>query len=129
MPASEYHLYRIKFIKPAQKKLFPPELSAAEIFADALTEKPAMELRQNNIWHIGNIEFFDEMTGVFAIGRTTKTTVEKFDNESGDFIEELDDSGPYTRVVFDRSIGLLGIAKKTKVAPETTAIAKIRVRR
>jgi len=124
MPASEYHLYRVKFIKPAQRKLFPPELSASEIFSDALAEKPAMELRQNNVWHIGNIDYFDDMTGVFAIWRTTKTNVEKYDNDTGDFIEEVDDSGPYTFVIFDRSIGLLGIAKKTKVAAKTTAIAR-----
>jgi hypothetical protein len=124
MPASEYHLYRIKFIKPAQRKLFPPELSASEIFKDALFEKPAMELRRNNVWHIGNIEYFDEQTGVFAIGRTTKTTIEKFDDNTGDFVEQQDDSGPYTFVIFDRSIGLLGIAKKIKVAPKTAAIAR-----
>ena len=124
MPVSEYHLYRIKFIKPAQRKLFPPELSASEIFKDALSEKPTMELRQNNVWHIGNIKYFNNLTGVFAIGRTTKTTIEKYDDLTGNFVEGQDDSSPYTFVIFDRSIGLIGIAKKTKVAPKTEAIAR-----
>ncbi len=124
MQVTEYHLYRIKFIKPAQKKLFPPELSASDLFIKALHEKPTIELRQNNVWHIGNIKTLNQTTGVFAIGRTTKTTVEKFDDETGNFLEQVDDSGPYTFVVYDRSIGLLGIAKKTKLAPDTLAISR-----
>ena len=66
----------------------------------------------------------NEYSGSFAVGRTTKTTVEKFDKESGDFVDELDDSGPYTVVVFDSRIGLLGIATKSKLAPNATSIAK-----
>lgn len=124
MASIEYHLYRIKFIKPSQLQLFGDDISASDIFLKALKEKPSVELRLNNVWHIGNIECFDDMTGCFAIGRTTKTTVEKYDNETGNFIETEDDSGPYTFVLFDRSIGLLGIAKKSKVAPDVPAIAR-----
>jgi hypothetical protein len=120
----EYHLYRIKFIKPAQIRLFAEELSPADMFAKALAEKPAITIKRDNVWHVGNIEHFGEWTGAFAIGRTTKTTVERYDDESGNFIEEKDDSGPYTYVLFDRAIGLLGIAKKTKVAPDVQAIAR-----
>jgi len=124
MAAVEYHLYRIKFIRPSQIMLFSKDISPSDLFLKALQEKPSVELRQNNVWHIGNIEYFDNVSGSFAIGRTTKTTVEKYDEATGNFIEAEDDSGPYTFVLFDRSIGLLGIAKKSKVAPNVAAISR-----
>lgn len=120
----EYHLYRAKFIKPKQLPLLQPDIAASELFLNALSEKPEIELKRDNVWHIGNIEYFDENTGAFAIGRTTKTTVERYEPETGNFVEQLDDSGPYTYVLFDKSIGLLGIAKKSRVAPDVDAIAR-----
>lgn len=123
MPTSEFHLYRTKFIKPAQGTLFSPDLSAKEIFESGLAERPSLELRRNNVWHIGNVEYLTDSAGRFAIGRTTKTTVEKFDPDSGNFTELVDDSGPYTYVYFDSQIGLLGICKKSKVANDVKSIA------
>ena len=124
MVTIEYHLYRVKFIKPSQLGLFASEMSASDLFSRALGEKPAIAMTHENVWHIGNIEYFNDMTGSFAIGRTTKTTVERYDDKTGNFKEEIDDSGPYTYVLFDRSIGLIGIAKKSKVAPDVSAIAR-----
>lgn len=120
----ELHLYRVKFIKPPQFSLFGNNISATEIFRTALDEKPSMELREDNVWHIGNVETLDNSGGKFAVGRTTKTTVEKFDETSGDFIKQTDDSGPYTQVFFYSDIGLLGIAKKSRVAPDVKTIAR-----
>lgn len=124
MPTLEYHLYRTKFIKPAQVDLFQPELSAREMLETGLAERPSIELRQNNVWHIGNVEYFEGGEGRFAIGRTTLTTVEKFDESTGNFTELVDDSGPYTFVYFDSKLGLLGIGKKTKVAADVKSIAR-----
>lgn len=124
MSTSELHLYRIKFIKPAQTKLFLPSTSPRDFFEEALKVRPAVTLRQNHVWHIGNVEYFDNDGGRFAIGRTTKTTIEKYDDQTGNFIEETDDSGPYTFVYFDASLGLLAIAKKSKVAPTVGSIAR-----
>lgn len=124
MQTTEFHLYRVKFIKPAQTKLFFKDFSAQDFFERALTDRPSVELRKNNVWHIGNVEHVDNYGGRFAVGRTTKTTVEKYDIDSGNFVEALDDSGPYTYVYFDSGLGLLGIAKKTKVAPAVPAIAR-----
>ncbi|OQK17161.1 hypothetical protein AU255_04475 [Methyloprofundus sedimenti] len=124
MSVVEYYLYLAKFIKSTQSDLFLPNISTSQLFIKTLNEKPEIELKQDHIWHIGNIEYFDEMTGVFAVGRTTKTTVERFDPETGNFVDLIDDSGPYTHVLFDCTIGLLGIAKKTKVAPDVRSIAR-----
>lgn len=124
MPTLEYHLYRTKFIKPSQVDLFQPELSAREILETGLAERPSIELRENNVWHVGNVEYFSDGSGRFAIGRTTLTTVEKFDANTGNFTELVDDSGPYTFVYFDSKLGLLGIGKKTKVAADVKSIAR-----
>lgn len=99
-------------------------MSAADIFRAALEEKPSMELREDNVWHIGNVETLGDTGGKFAVGRTTKMTVEKFDQTSGDFLKQTDDSGPYTQVFFYADIGLLGIAKKSRVAPDVKSISR-----
>ena len=123
MTLVEFHLYRVKLIKPAQFQLFQHDVNTSEIFERAINEKPSMELKENNVWHIANIEAIDDTGGRFAVGRTTKTTVEKFDTVTGDFIKQIDDSGPYTLVYFFSDIGLIGITKKTKVAPDVKSIA------
>jgi hypothetical protein len=104
--------------------MFHSELTAREMFETGLDERPSLELRANNVWHIGNVEKITNSGGRFAIGRTTKATIEKFDSTSGNFKELIDDSGPYTFVYFDSELGLLGIAKKTKVAPDVKSIAR-----
>lgn len=124
MQTIEYHLYRTKFIKPAQVNLFDSNLTAQEMLEEGLAERPSLELRANNVWHLGNVEHITKSGGRFAIGRTTKTTVEKFDITSGNFTELIDDSGPYTFVYFDSQLGLLGIGKKTKVATDVKSIAR-----
>ena len=124
MRPSEYHLYRIKFIKPAQVSLFDPGITPRELFERGLGEKPSLELRYHNIWHIGNIENITADAGRFAIGRITRTTVEKYDEGTGDFQEMLDDSGPYTFVYFDASLGILGVGRKARVANDVDVIAK-----
>jgi hypothetical protein len=124
MQTVEYHLYRVKFIKPAQTVLFQPDTTPRQLFETALAERPSLQLRENNVWHIGNIEEITAEGGRFAVGRTTTTTVEKFDEATGNFTELRDDSGPYTFVYFDSRIGLLGIGKRTKVAADVESVAK-----
>lgn len=104
--------------------LFFKDSSASDLFLSAINDKPELKPSTGSEWHLGNVEFIDNLSGSFAVGRTTKTTVEKYDKESGDFIDEVDDSGPYTRVIFDCRIGLLGIAKKSKLAPDAATVAK-----
>jgi len=125
MATIEYSLFRAKFVKPRQQSLFDPNLTAAQLFLSAILEKPSAEIRTGYMWHIGNLQPFDDdnMTGYFAVGRTTNATVEKFDPESKNFLVEELETSPYTHVVFDASIGILGIAKKTSLAPTAKGIA------
>lgn len=124
MGIREYHLYRAKFIKPAQIPLLGDNKSSSDLFLDSINDKPEHTLISGSEWHIGNIHLFNKNSGSFAVGRTTKKTVERFNKETGDFIDEIDDSGPYTTVVFDAKIGLLGIAKKSNLAPNASSIAR-----
>jgi len=114
----------VKFIKPAQTVLFRADTTPRKLFEAALAERPSLQLRENNVWHIGNIEQITAEGGRFAVGRTTTTTVEKFDEATGNFTELRDDSGPYTFVYFDSRIGLLGIGKRTKVAADVESVAR-----
>lgn len=124
MAQREYYLYRTKFIKPAQLPLLAAEKSSDKLLLEAIEERPQYTISSGSEWHLGNINFFDEFSGSFAVGKATKRNVEKFDKETGNFINKLDDSGPNTLVLFDSKIGLLGIAKKSILAPKPQSIAR-----
>ena len=123
MASIEYSLFRAKFIKPRQTSLLHTDLTPQDLFLQALLEKPSGELREGYIWHIGNIEYFSETTGYFAVGRTTNTTIDKFDDLTGNFVEEELEESSYTHCVFDARIGFIGIARKASLAPAAKGIA------
>ncbi|MGN7102340.1 hypothetical protein ACTHR6_12055 [Ralstonia holmesii] len=123
MASVEYSLFRAKFVKPLQISLFDAQVTPRDLFLSALSEKPSAELRKGYTWHIGNIQYFTPDTGYFAVGRTTNSTIEKFDEESGNFLEEELAASPYTHCVFDARIGILGIAKKTSLAQSAKGVA------
>lgn len=120
----DFFLYRIKLAFPAQRSLFEEDLTREQIFLRVLREKPSFELRPGNYWHIGNISFLDDTGGYFAVGRTTKSILEKYDLTSGNFLEEMLETSPYTHVFFDCHIGFLAIATKYKLSPTVSGIAR-----
>lgn len=119
----EYSLFRASFVRSSQGSLFA-NFTPREVFLRALEEKPSTELRRGYRWHIGNLLFFTPESGYFAVGRTTKSNIEKFDESSGNFIVEELETSPYTHCVFDTQIGILGIARKTSLAPTVRGIAR-----
>lgn len=123
MTSIEYSLFRVKMVRPHQSSFMHDDLPPRDIFLKALLEKPSGELRKGYQWHIGNLRQFNEFTGYFAAGRTTISTIEKFNPESGDFVEEELEESPYTHCVFDANIGFIGIAKKPNLAATTKGIA------
>lgn len=123
MQSIEYSLFRVKFIKPNQKSLFNENITPKELLTSAVLQKPSEELRAGYHWHIGNVFLFNDHRGYFAIGRTTVSSIEKFDEISGNFIEEQTEESPYTHCVFDSSIGFIGIAKKPNLSQTTKGIA------
>lgn len=120
----DFYLYRIKLTFSEQKNLFGgEELSRPEIIKKIITDKPSSELRKGNYWHVGNVKMVSEYGGYFAVGKTTKSILEKYNEGTGDFIEEIDETSPYTHVVFDAELGLFSIAKKLKLSLTINGIA------
>ena len=124
MASIEYNLFRVKFIKPRQMRLFGPEdPTVQDLFLKSLEERPSSESRSGFVWHISNLRLYSPSTGYFAVGRTTSGTIEKFDKASGNFVEERLETSPYTHCVFDASIGFVGIAKKASLAQTAKGVA------
>ena len=123
----EFHLYRIKMIRPMQSSLLHDDKSPADLFFNAIQERPSLPIRKDLAWHIGNLERIDKDGGQFAVGKTTKTTFAKYDSNTRNFREEHLEESPYTLCLYDTRIGFIAIAKKSKLAPTTKGIAnKIR---
>lgn len=127
----EYTLFRIKFIQSRQLTLpfeldtiDPRSLPPPALFKAAVEEKPTIQTKQDAHWHLGNIEPFTPEAGSFAIGKTTITSLSKYDPQSGNFVEEAFEASPYTFCVYHLGIGLVAIAKKTSLAADTTGIAE-----
>jgi hypothetical protein len=116
MGTIQFHLFRAKFVRSQQVLLFHPETTASELFRMAIEERPSIQLSQGHIWHIGNVEPIAQGAGYFAVGRTTKSIIEKFDDIHKNFVEEVYEESPYTHGLFDAMLGLLAIAKKARLA-------------
>ncbi len=123
MNSRPFFLFRLKLIRSAQRSLHHDSFTRPEIFLEVLKEKPSIELKNGQVWHLGNFTLADEHGGYFAVGRTTRATHERYDKETGDFLVEDLDTSPYTHVVFDARIGFLAIAKKAALARTPNGIA------
>ena len=124
MAGHEYTLFRVKMIRPYQKSLLHDDLSSPEIFRLAIGEKPVGSSSRGPSWRIGNIVSIGSTSGRFALGKITRSTVEKFDTQTENFVEEEVEAGPYTHCVFNSSIGFVGIARKSSLAPTTEGLAR-----
>jgi len=120
-----YEMYRVKFIKPSQKRLpFDPDIPTEELMLRAIKYKPSLSVRKGYSWHVGNVTLFhNAKSGFFAIGRTTKATQAKFDVSSKNFIEEVQENSPYTHVFFDCEIQLVLIGKNSILGRGTEGTA------
>nr|WP_313404105.1 hypothetical protein [Pseudomonas sp.] len=115
-----FYLYRLKAYRG---KIFSYPGTRSQFFNDLINHKPSSELRKGYKWHIGNISRFSEDGVIFAIGRTTKFSVEKYDEESGNFIQGKNDESPFTYVIHDEKNGVLAVGSKARLSPTTKGIA------
>ena len=126
MTTIEYSLFRAKFIKP---HLLPLNETSSQtpqqIMLTAISQAPQMEAKRGYVWHIGNIEYFSKAkdTGYFAVGRTTRESLPRFNPETREFLEVEFETSPYTHCVFDSTLGLVGIAKNTNLAATAKGVA------
>jgi len=117
-------LFRIRVFLPNQDDFFRRNLSRGQLIREAVGSKPTAPVWYGVHWHIGNVEVIDE-TGVYcALGRTTRGRIPVIDQRSGDFVEQEFDSAPYTHVLLDLELEVCAIARKTSLAPTTSAIAR-----
>ncbi len=120
----QLHLFRIKIEIPKQALLFVGKLTPAELLRAMVSERPSAELRRGYEWHIGNLAELKPDGLYFALGRTTQTIVERYDEKKGNFVEEPFESSPYTHVVLDTQLGVAAIAVKSRLAPSVPGIAR-----
>lgn len=119
---NKFQLFRLRlFMKPT---LFVNDVDRAELLQKIISDRPSAELRKGHWWHIGNVESIDERGAHFAFGRTTKSTVDLYDNETGNLVMDKQAGSPYTHAYIDYSLQLLAIAHKPSLAPSADAIAK-----
>lgn len=117
-------LFRVKVYPPMQSSLFEGPFAPQLVLAETLRAKPKVELRRGYTWHVGNVEALDQCGLYFALGRTTKSTLAQFDESSGDFVESEFSVAPYTHIICDTAIELLGVVPKAELAPTAAGIAR-----
>lgn len=119
-----FYLYRLKIERSKEPGLFDDTSSSpSDIIRIAIEEKPSKEIRKGTIWHIGNIEQVGETGLFFAFGRVTKSIVEKYNEEDGNFSDEPEEQAPYTYVILDLEYQVCAVAHKSRIAPKVSQIA------
>jgi len=120
----QLQLFRVKVYPPTQSSLFDAQFAPQEVLVEAIRAKPAAELRRGYTWHIGNVSELDPLGLYFALGRTTRSTIELYDEGSGNFLEAEFPTAPYTHVICDTALEVVGIARKSQLAPTAPGIAR-----
>lgn len=118
-----FQLFRPKIHPSEQRGLFESSLNRSSIFREIVMSRPSAELRSGHTWHIGNVEKLDKDGLYFAFGRTTKKSLDLWDDKSGDFKAVKFDSAPYTHVLFDSHLQLCAIAAKSSLSSKPAEIA------
>ena len=124
----EFQLFRIK-VFPQYRDLFAqnatsPEPTRLEILRETITSLPHAEFQEGVTWHLGNVSAIDDTGLYFRLGRTSTSTLEIFNEDEGTFVDQEFETAPYTHAVVDVDLGVCAIAKKTRLSPTTTGIAR-----
>ncbi|WP_138512910.1 hypothetical protein [Rhodoferax bucti] len=120
----KYFLFRVKFIRDHQKDILDDGASPEDIFLQAINEKPSTKLKRGAEWKLSNIEQIGTNGGVFAVGRISQASTDRFDFQTDEFVEATDYQGPFSTIYFDRTIGVVAIEDKSKVNSKVDATAK-----
>lgn len=115
----QFVLFRLRTIRQTQSEIF--EDSPPEVIRKIISNPAEISLRKNSRWNIGTPKVIDDNTYYFKFGKMTKETKGKF--EDGDFVEEQEENARYTHVFLDGNLGVVAIAKKSSLSPETSSIA------
>ena len=116
-----FQLFRIRMFHDPE--LFPYDLDRGRLLKRLLDSRPSAELRRGYSWHIGNVLSIDGSALYFALGRTTKCSIELYDDETKNFVQGENEESPYTHVILDFDLQILSIAYKQRLAGYTSTIA------
>lgn len=120
----DFQLFRVKVYPALQGELFAPDISRPLILRQTVESLPSGEFREGLTWHIGNIMRLDDSSLYFRIGRTSKETLEMFNEKEGTFQDQEFPTAPYTHGLLDFDLELCAIAKKPRLAKTTFGIAR-----
>jgi hypothetical protein len=117
----DFQLYRITVYPSKQLRLFEPPKSAPDVLRETIVSLPSLEHKRGAVWHIGNIITIDSNGLYFRVGRTSKSTIQIY--QDGVFEDHEFETAPYTHVIFDIGLEVCGIAKQTKLSRSAIGIA------
>lgn len=120
----QFQLFRIKVYPSTQGSLFEADRTRPDILRESILSLPSSELRAGLIWHIGNITTLDQTGLYFRVGRTSKSTIEIYNEKEGNFLDQEFETAPYTHAIVDVDLELCALAKKTRLSPTTFGIAR-----
>lgn len=121
-----FQLFRTKVLRTAQVTIDDAvdPVSPRRALEHVLESRPSADLRRGHTWHVGNITSVDDDAVYFRLGRTTRTTLELYDEDTSNFVDEEFTNAPYTHVVLDLNVQVAAIAAKNRLAPSVPGIAR-----
>lgn len=120
----KFYLFRVRFIRDHQQDIWDDGATPEEIFSAAIREKPSTKLKRGAEWKLANLNEIGNEGGYFAVGRISNASMEKFDFDANEFIEQKDQQGPFSLIFFNKKKGFVAIEDKSKVNPKVEATAK-----
>ena len=119
-----FQLFRIKVHPSQPRDLFKTEKTRPEMLRETIASLPAGEFRAGLTWHVGNVIPIDHAGLYFRFGRTSTSTLEIYDQKMGSFVDQEFETAPYTHIVVDIEMELSAIARKPRLSPTTSGIAR-----
>lgn len=120
----EFQLFRVRVYPSHQRDLFTKDRSRPEMLRETIESLPSGEFRRGLKWHIGNIAAIDGSSLYFRLGRTSTATLEIFDEDEGGFVDQEFETAPYTHAIVDVELEVCAIAKKSRLSPSQSGIAR-----
>lgn len=120
----KFYLFRVRFIRDHQKDIWDDGATPEDIFFSAINEKPSTKLKRGSEWKLANLHQIGLEGGCFAVGRISSASMEKFDFNTNEFIEQKDQQGPFALIFYNKTKGFVAIEDKSKVNSKVDATAK-----
>jgi hypothetical protein len=119
----KFQLFRVTVHPESQPDLFRDgDFSRPEVLKRVLASDPSAASRGDVVWHVGNLEQVEENRYYFRIGKTSNSTIDKY--EGGDFRTREIEASPNTHVFLDAQVELAAIAAQYQLANKIAALGR-----